>query len=350
MGVSALEVPETKEKEKPKFLKLEPIPEKIVFCSGISGSERKQYLEEVKEYAKLNGKEIRIYDLEAYMYKVSKEYNIEFRKDSFLNLGKRSKDFLRAAAFESMLRDLDTKFTSIVTSHATFFWKDDFSLAFDFSYLEILKPDMYITIIHSIHRIKENLESGGGIKLLSDEEILYWQNVECLSTRIMAQAKKKEFYLIARRQPPSTLFNLIFRPEVRRVYLSYPMSFASEEMVKKIKSFRRKLEEKFIVFDPGTVEEIEMIGKLNYRARRIVVNQTVSRDFQLIDQSDFVVAYFPEIIFSSGVDSECIHASNTGKKVWIVFPNSTIPPFTSYHADRVFKSEEEFYEFLENLK
>ncbi len=333
---------------------IKPINEKIIFCSGISGSERKGYLSEVEEYSDHLGKKVKVYDLENYIKRISEERDFTFSKDRFLNRTPDYRAAIRAAAFEVMLKDIDkdinknstANFTAIVTSHACFYWKHHFSLAFDFSYFDALNPDIYLTVIHSVIKIKANLNCTSKVKH-TDAELLNWQDAERLTTEVMAQSQKKPFYILARNQPPSTLYDLIFNQDKMKVYLSYPMSFADDETLIKVQNFKKRLSRYAVVFDPGSIEEIKDIENVEADAKEIVEMQTVSRDFRLIEQSDRIVVYFPGVIHSSGVVSEYCHASRIEKEVMVVFPSERISPFTSYHADSIFKSEDKFFEFLE---
>ena len=86
---------------------IKPINEKIIFCSGISGSERKGYLSEVEEYSDHLGKKVKVYDLENYIKRISEERDFTFSKDRFLNRTPDYRAAIRAAAFEVMLKDID---------------------------------------------------------------------------------------------------------------------------------------------------------------------------------------------------------------------------------------------------
>jgi len=62
----------------------------------------------------------------------------------------------------------------------------------------------------------------------------------------------------------------------------------------------------------------------------------VVRDLRLIDQSEMNVVFYPTSQMSFGVLSEMIHAHTTGKKVYVIYPFSTLSPFLEYNATRVF--------------
>ncbi|MEM2276765.1 MAG: hypothetical protein QXU43_06755, partial [Thermoproteota archaeon] len=76
-----------------------------------------------------------------------------------------------------------------------------------------------------------------------------------------------------------------------------------------------------------------------------LLDQIVARDYQLIDQSDFLVVYYFSPIMSPGVLSEMNYGFSNNKKVFVVFqgPES---PFFNYYSTKIFQTEEELVGFL----
>ena len=72
--------------------------------------------------------------------------------------------------------------------------------------------------------------------------------------------------------------------------------------------------------------------------------QIYARDFKLIDQSDMIVSYIPELPdgkpgLSSGVERELQHAYETTKEVYVVWqPKAEPSPFVTNTATAVFGS------------
>ena len=75
--------------------------------------------------------------------------------------------------------------------------------------------------------------------------------------------------------------------------------------------------------------------------------QIYMRDFKLIDQSEMIVSYIPELPngmpgLSSGVERELQHAFEHGRDVYVVWrPKRTPSPFITETATRVFGDTEE---------
>jgi hypothetical protein len=71
------------------------------------------------------------------------------------------------------------------------------------------------------------------------------------------------------------------------------------------------------------------------------------RDFKLIDQSDMIVSYVPELPggmpgLSSGVERELQHAFEHTKEVYVVWkPSKTPSPFITETATEIFEGVDE---------
>ena len=78
------------------------------------------------------------------------------------------------------------------------------------------------------------------------------------------------------------------------------------------------------------------------------------RDFRLIDQSDMICSYIPELQggipgLSSGGERELQHAFEHGKEVYVVWDPAKNPsPFITETATRLFRSTGEALEYFEN--
>jgi len=82
--------------------------------------------------------------------------------------------------------------------------------------------------------------------------------------------------------------------------------------------------------------------------------QIYARDFKLIDQSDMIVSYVPELRnrkpgLSSGVERELQHAYEMTKEVYVIWaPRAEPSPFVTNTATRVFASMEESLKFFQS--
>jgi hypothetical protein len=179
---------------------------------------------------------------------------------------------------------------------------------------------------------------------------------------------------------------------MKKVYPSFPMSHVEDmpEVLAEINKFRDAIAEHFISFDPGDVDEKLLLDKAIAAARAsedfieapshvfgsgndgdsedpqlIPVRQILDiagdidgqiymRDFKLIDQSDMIVSYIPELpggipALSSGVERELQHAFEHTKEVYVVWKPAKNPsPFITETATKIFSEVDEALEYFES--
>lgn len=235
----------------------------------------------------------------------------------------------------------------------------------------------YVTVIDSIYQIHRRLnETKQWREQVPANELIMWQEQEVFVTKMLAEYERVPHYLIAHDEPTKTLFDLICfkRP---KIYLGYPITNLRREghwnLIEQSREFARHLREHFVVFDPLSVkdEEAAALGRigtgvfetqfssdqqaeikawagsleeardwalsLDERTRLNLGRATVVRDLRLIDQSDINVVFYPTSQMSFGVLSEMIQAHTNGKKVYIIYPFSSLSPFLEYNATRVWR-------------
>ncbi len=329
-----------------------------IIISGISGSGRSAAVTDLQKFTEKNfpQKKIVIMNTNRKMWKVARELGMDVKREKMLDLAPPTLHALRSTVFERILKEVEEyegknkDVAIIINTHATFRWREHLMPGLDFFYLTKLQPDLFITIIDAINDIYDTLEANplwGGMN--NRLQLGIWQEEEAFITKLMAEIIKKPYYLIARRQPPNTLYKLIFEHDVsERVYLSYPMTHIKDsEKKKEIEDLTNELRELgFIVFDPGTMELGKIHEEIPEDIRVFDFYQTVYRDFQLIDQGTMVVVFYPEIVHSSGVVNEQAYGFRNNKYVFAVFPVENYSPFTSFFADKTFLSVNNLITFL----
>lgn len=347
----------------------------IIVVTGISGSGRESYLRRFVEFAGTKKTEVKLFSVGSMMFEAARKLGVEIKEDKILDLSPSSLNFLRATVFEQIMREVGNYENIIVSTHACFRWKKHVFQAFDFHYLNELSPDVFITVLDSALSIKTRLESSVQWRgRLTLKDILVWRDEETLLTKSIADYRRKPFYMIPFASPPETLYNLIFKPNSKKVYLSYPITHIEEQESKLADKddFKNRLRNLGLtVFDPGEIEDSTLLHKLkelkDCGKDRLVVkedgieveihiseienivedllDQIVVRDYQLIDQSDFLVVYYFSPVMSPGVLSEMTYGFSNNKKVFVVFkgPKS---PFFNYYSTKIFQSEEMLVDFL----
>ncbi len=297
---------------------------------------------------------------------------------------------LRRSVFKDILTEADKAPNLLVNTHATFRWRHGLFYAFDYDQMKQLDADVYVTVVDNIDSVHYRLlRDGHANHTLKD--LMVWREEEILATELVSQITQGHghFYICARGDDPiesgtaKALVRLLFRPEVRKAYLSFPMSHVGSRprLLAEIESFRRKMKQYFTCFDPGDLEE-KYIGDKALKAARIgertieigpanhrstvdtaealsiipdIDGQIYARDFKLIDQADMIISLVPVLEdgmpgLSSGVERELQHAHEATRDVFVIWQPETDPsPFITETATRVFRSTREAADyFLQN--
>jgi adenylate kinase len=348
----------------------------IVVCTGMSGSGRKSAICAMLECYK--PKKVKLINTGERMYEKSREVGYPISEGKILDCSEKDLDYLRAIVYEDILREKDDSETMIINTHACFRWNKYITKAFDYYYLTKLNPDLYITITDTIYSIYGRLEGTKWKGRNALWELLAWRDEEEHITKTFAMIQKKKHYTISRDEPPETMYNIIFNSDVKKTYLSYPISAGDEEAIKKVREFRDTLRKSIVVFDPLAIKDIEWLtaalaekkkGKTTIEipfkddhgkdektifdiknleeVEDYLKDQTISRDYNLISQSDFVTVFYhdPEIN-SPGVQREIRYAKENGKDVYIYYPKKEMSPFQEKDVTKHFIDPEELITFL----
>jgi adenylate kinase len=364
-----------------------------IVVTGQIGLNKKEYLEQVAAIARAQGESLRTYHIGDMMYREA----ADVPAGRILDLPLSRLNSLRRAVFRDILSEMGEHKHVLINTHATFRWKHGLFAAFDFDQLAAFNADLYVCLVDNIETVHQRMVGDHELEH-SLKDLMVWREEEILATEIQAKAnvrgagaEQPKFYVLSRgRGPGSTaqsLFRLIFRPEMKRVYPSFPMTHIHDlpEVLEEVNAFRVKMAEHFVTFDPGDVDEkllgdaaiaaakegrtiLEVPAELptgkgaKGRAKaptRLKVadvlailpdidGQIYSRDFLLVRQSDMVVSYIPELPgagkpgLSSGVERELQHAHDHGRETYVIWkPRKDPSPFVTQTATKVFRSTEE---------
>ncbi len=334
----------------------------VIVATGISGSGKKEYLNNFEKYAAKLGKKVKIYHVGARMLKRAKEDGLNVTKENILNSNKHTLKALRNTVFENILREYEedkkTYEVIIINIHGFFYWKKTFRHSYDHTYLDKFNPDLFITIMGHPLEIQKELSARPQWveENLTVQEMFMWENVETEVMATWAELYKKPFYAFFHTQTLATLYKLAFLPEMEKVYLSIPMTYVTDPKDnEKIKEFAKKLEKYFTVFVPDPLKgELPRINEERSKETDIAYttsHQTVRTDFELLlNQSDRIIVFFPKALPSPGVVNELREAHETNKGAWVVFPSDIASPFFTYFLDKSFPTEEDLFAFIEKEK
>jgi hypothetical protein len=286
---------------------------------------------------------------------------------------------LRRAVFKEIQRIASQHEHVLVNTHATFRWRHGLFAAFDFDQIKEFNADLYLTMLDNAESVHQRLTRDHDIDH-SLKDIMVWREEELLATEILANIARGygHFFMISRgRNIPTTktIYRLMFEPDKKKVYLSFPMSHVMDlpDTLAEIDRFKASIYEHFICFDPADVDEFILHttavkalqeghttmevnaaeGPITLKTADVaqisgdIMGQIYARDFKMVDQSDMIISLVPELPngkpgLSSGVERELHHAFEGGKEVFVVWACRALPsPFITETATRVFKSTEE---------
>ena len=359
--------------------------------TGQIGVDKRPYLEDVCRLAGERGSNIDIYNVGKMMYSEARDV----RAGRILDLPISRLASLRRAAFKDIISDSSPVADHpniIVNTHATFRWRHGLFSAFDFDQMSLLKPDMMICLVDNVETVHQRLHEEHDIDATL-KDCMVWREEEILATELLANAMgcHDQFYILSRGRHQDTVetcVRMVTRPDVRRVYPSFPMSHVVDkpDVLAEIEAFRASIAEHFVAFDPADVDEKLLLdraldaarngedwveieahsygGKKGGAAQRLPVREVLDiagdidgqiymRDFKLVDQSDMIVSYIPELEggvpgLSSGVERELHHAWEHTKEVYVVWKPAKAPsPFITETATKIFPSVDDALAYFE---
>ena len=253
---------------------------------------------------------------------------------------------------------------AVIGLHACFRWRGSLLEGFSFKDIEIIQPDMLINVVDNITDISERMErsmqwSGTGKATLN-----VWLDEEEFLTRQLAQLIEKPYYAVAKQHDLGNFCELLFSPRKPVFYLSYPITLLRDtpEAIDKIRKMGERLSRSFIVFDPLSIKDMALVtrtkadgadplnlpptmSEMDDDVIEQIKTRTISRDYQFIHQSDFVVVLYPTDKLSPGVLSEMNYASRYNKPVYAVY-SETRSIFFENLCERIFDTFEELEDFL----
>ena len=335
---------------------------KVIICTGISGSGRKEYLDRFVLYAEKLGKKVKVHHVGQLMIERAKRDGLNITPKNILNTNRHTMQALRSGVYESILRgfkDDHKKYDLIIVSiHGFFYWKKSFHHSYDHHYIARFKPDLFITIMEDPVDVRATLGSRDQWKRerLTEQEISLWQNVETEVIATWAEFSGCRYYAFWTQQRLCTLYKLVFLPKMESTYISMPMTHMMDDKNRgRVDRFIKKLEQYFVVFVPvilkGKLPEIsQKLSKKNHLAYTNSY-QTVKTDLDIsLHQSDRIIVFFPKAVSSPGVINELREAHETNKEAWLIYPSKLASPFLIYYYDRSFLNEKQFFKFLEHEK
>ncbi|MBN2020107.1 MAG: AAA family ATPase [Sedimentisphaerales bacterium] len=354
----------------------------IIVVTGMVGLDKKSYLERVCEYAGSQGKKVLLCNVGDMMYCEAPD----IAPGKILDIPLKRLHLLRRSVFKDIIAKAKKAPNLIVNTHATFRWRHGLFPAVDFDQMRKLDANLYVCLIDGVAALHGRLLSEHtNVHTLKD--LIVWREEEIISTEMLCKGinEKTPFLCLARGSAEPTVetfYRLLFEPNIKRAYLSYPMTAVAdlEDVKKEIAAFRQAMKRHFACFDPGDLEEsflprqalqavengrdfLEVDAGRNTirldldqirQIERDIYSQTYARDFLLIDQAEMIISFIPTLAdsraaISSGVERELQHAHEAGKEVYVIWPAKQTPSlFVTQTATKVFKEPQEALKFFSN--
>lgn len=331
-----------------------PLNGGVVFITGISGSGIETILRGVAEQAASHGHAVQTHDVGAIMQECALEHDPEVRWDKILDAPERSLRYLRALAFQRILYEVESApdILHLIDLHLSFRWNTYLTKGLEPYILQkyIPKVRCFVNIIENLAEIQERLRhtTWGQREIL---ELLIWRDEELLLTDMFAGiCGRVPSIAVAKGEPASVIENLIWHPERKTVYLSFPMTAIKNDRRAnaEITEFRDVIRPFLTVFDPHACSDYDKTFELpemkTLRGR--VGEATVDRDFRFINQADAVVVYYPRKVESHGVASEMRHARQIGKEIFLYCPQELGGGPFQPPADHTSKNKKRFLTLL----
>ncbi|MGD2108483.1 MAG: AAA family ATPase [Phycisphaerae bacterium] len=352
-----------------------------VVVTGPVGVDKKPFLEDLARLARSRGNQIRLFHVGDLMYADAPDV----APGRILDLPLGRLNSIRRSVFKEIISHVECPETVIVNTHASFRWRHGLFPAFDHDLMQRLDADLYVTFIDNVDAVHERLDREHRIDH-NLNDVLIWREEEILATEVLASAIRGpgSFYIVSHgdgKGPLEALYRLIFEPKTKKVYLSYPMTHVADlpDTLESICAFRAKMAEHFTAFDPSDLDDKHLLNKaveasaqgnasllatVNgrdvrydveevFRIAKYVDAQIYARDFKLIDQSDMIISYIPELPdgkpgLSSGVERELQHAHEVTRDVYIIWESESEPsPFVTTTATRIFRTVDAALEYFQ---
>jgi len=375
-----------------------------VVCTGISKCDKMDYFKETQEFSNQLHEEGKGTGVDIELYSIGDIMKDCLGPNTTVNkhILNKDDDQLSAAAGEAIktlkIKLLEDKIAgkeethNIISTHTTFIWQNHWKDSYNEQFLEILEPDLFVTIMEHEKRIQERQHKDPQWKLqkLDLPSIALWQDREVRETEKWAKRFGKRHIVFGRNQDPESLYKVINFPKAPIIYSNFPMTFLEnvKESYAKITENNLEMMKYGTVIDPRTIEimkpgeggdysysEIEQqmkemidnklgnnkrLNKLEQLVQKqlehkknteidIIKRLTVHRDLDFyVNNVDVDVLYFPELVLSFGGVAEIIKAYRSAKETHLIFPEGAkkVGPFEVYHSLNYFFGRDSYHEFL----
>lgn len=330
-----------------------------IICTGISCAGRKELIADFEALCHQKEIDIGFFNVGDFMHNAAAASGIRFT-ERVLDSDPAVLSLARRAAFYEIASRADDYEHAVIGLHACFRWRGTLLEGISFKEIECFPPDLFINVVDNIADISNRMANNPQWSNVGHDTLNVWIDEEEFLTKQLANLYQKSHYTVARQHPLDNFYELIFSSKPS-LYLSYPITILQEtpEEIEEIRALGAKLREAFIVFDPLSIKDMALVRESQSSTigldRRIptidenviqqIKTRTISRDYQFLHQSDFVVVIYPTDKLSPGVLSEMNYASRYNKPVYAVYSGERSIFFENL-CERIFDNFAELVDFL----
>jgi len=250
----------------------------LAICAGISGTNKKEKLTYIQDYAfREHSININLFDLgdmvEEEAIKLFNPSRISMSKrridKKILDLSQGTRTQLTATVWEKIKSNISDN--NIISIHSCFRWNKSIMPILLVDHIKQLNPDVCFTITREANEIQKVLERDSKWRgKLSVEEILIWQNEEILAMNLLSS-----FLFI-----PHEIFSINTPDEKITSYL-----FSNKINKHPFKPFKNGYKTIYISSTPGTLSK-EYLEAFCEWAKTIM-----SKEISLLDMKKFLLTY-----------------------------------------------------------
>ena len=333
-----------------------------IICTGISCSGRKELMADFAMFCAQKRLNIGFFNVGDFMRQIGAESHVDFT-EKVLDSDPAVLSLARRTAFYEIAQHAANYKHAIIGLHACFRWRGSLLEGFSYKDIEIIQPDILINVVDNITDISERMDTSMQWSGMGKATLNVWLDEEEFLTRQLAQLIEKPYYAVAKQHDLENFYELLFAPRKPIFYLSYPITLLNDtpEKIDEIREMGERLSRSFIVFDPLSIKDMALVteggeavdstqsvatvGEMDDDVVELIKTRTISRDYQFVHQSDFVVVIYPTDKLSPGVLSEMNYASRHNKPVYALYTEKRSIFFENL-CEKIFDSFEELEDFL----
>ena len=269
----------------------------IVFSCAVAGSDRISLETKTVKIAKKHGKDIVIINFIDEMVKVANKTNPYINSKNIPNLDIENIRLLKENALKNIktIIDENKRTDYIIDGHMSFWWRGGPLSLINSRDMRTLNPDIFISVVNDPKNVNKNLQKKKSWedKTVDEYEIALWSELELYTADLISNSINRRNYVIGSKEDPNTLYELLYRQDKPKAYISYTIEHRKSGY-ETLERFIKKIKKYLIVFNPKAVDIDAYKENVNERTKNLIFNQTVRRDFHLVDQTDITIVYLSD--------------------------------------------------------